>query len=89
MLPTTPHWTHHFSVRGVIVGEKKSESVRHQGKKRSGQPDSNQRPKEIHNYYSPPLYQLSYARIQDERTVSVNDLKRGEEGASQKKGRSA
>ena len=59
-----------------------------QKEKRSGQPDSNQRPKEIHNYYSPPLYQLSYARIQDERKVSVNDLKRGEEGASQKKGRS-
>ena len=39
--------------------------------KRSGQPDSNQRPKEIHDYYSPPLYQLSYARIQDEREQSV------------------
>ena len=77
MLPTTPHWTYHFSVRGVIVGEKKSESVSHQGKKRSGQPDSNQRPKEIHNYYSPPLYQLSYARIQVTLSQSAFVKRRG------------
>ena len=47
------------------------------GKKRSGQPDSNQRPKEIHNYYSPPLYQLSYARIQVTLSQSAFVKRRG------------